>query len=59
MNSERYELTDEQSNQIKDRFPEYRTDRPPKSNRLMCNAVLWIAKSGAAWRDLPKERYGL
>jgi len=58
MSIERYELTDEQWNQIKDLFPKYRTGRPPKSNRTMFNAILWIARSGAAWRDLPKERYG-
>ncbi len=58
MSIERYELTDVQWNQIKDLFPEYRTGRPPKSNRVMFNAILWIARSGAAWRDLPKERYG-
>jgi len=34
-----------------------RQGRPPKANREMLNAILWIAKSGAAWRDLP-ERYG-
>lgn len=58
MSIERYELTDVQWNQIKDLFPDYRTGRPPKNNRIMFNAVLWIAKSGAPWRDLPKERYG-
>ena len=26
-------------------------------NRDMLNAILWLARSGAAWRDLP-ERYG-
>lgn len=33
-------------------------DRCPKSNRTMFNAILWITRSGAAWRDLPKECYG-
>jgi transposase len=28
-----------------------------KDNRLFLNAVLWIAKTGAPWRDLP-ERFG-
>lgn len=31
--------------------------RPSKDNRLMLNAMIWLARSGAAWRDLP-ERYG-
>lgn len=34
-----------------------KTGRPPKDNRLIFNAILWIARSGAAWRDLP-ERFG-
>lgn len=55
----RYEISDEQWNQIKDMFPRYRTGRPSKlSNRTMFNAILWIARSGAAWRDLPEELYG-
>ncbi len=28
-----------------------------RDNRLFINAVLWIAKTGAPWRDLP-ERFG-
>jgi transposase len=31
--------------------------RPPKDNRMMFNAIVWMARSGAPWRDLP-ERYG-
>ena len=54
----RYELSDEQWKQIEGVFPPYTTGRPSKrSNREMFNAMLWIARSGAPWRDLP-ERYG-
>jgi len=54
----RYELSDEQRKQIEGFFPPYTTGRPSKrSNREMFNAMLWIARSGAPWRDLP-ERYG-
>ena len=38
-------------------FPKAKTGRPGKDLRLMFNAVLWIACSGAPWRDLP-ERFG-
>ncbi len=56
----RYELTDEEWEQIKDLFPKENTGkrgRPLKDSRTMLNAVVWLARSGAAWRDLP-ERYG-
>ncbi len=53
----RYEMTDEQWEQICDLIPKARTGRPPKDNRLMFNAMLWMARSGAGWEDLP-ERYG-
>lgn len=52
-----YEMTDEQWEQISSLFPLYKTGRPPKDNRLMFNAILWIARSGVAWCGLP-ERYG-
>ncbi|MGN1457315.1 MAG: transposase [Acutalibacteraceae bacterium] len=57
MTIRRYEMSDEQWDRIKDMFPRARTGRPPKDNRIMFNAILWIARSGSAWRDLP-ERYG-
>jgi transposase len=31
--------------------------RPPKSHRLILDALLWLGRTGAPWRDLP-ERYG-
>jgi len=32
--------------------------RSSADNRLFINAVIWIARSGAPWRDFP-ERYGV
>jgi len=29
--------------------------RPPKDNRCVFEAILWILKTGARWRDLPKD----
>lgn len=57
MTIRRYEMTDEQWEQIKDLIPKAKTGRPPKDNRQMFNAMLWMARSGAGWEDLP-ERYG-
>lgn len=52
MSQYRYEVTDEQWDQIKDFFPLYTTGRLKRSNRSMFNAILWIARSDATWRDL-------
>ena len=57
MAAKRYELTDTQWDRIKDLIPRAKTGRPPKDDRLMLNAMLWLARSGAAWADIPK-RYG-
>ena len=57
MANRRYELTDEQRERIKYLIPQSKMGRPPKDNRLMLNAMLWLAKSGADWEALP-ERYG-
>ena len=56
----RYELTDQEWEQIAPLLPvekNSRPGRPSKDNRLMINAMIWIVRSGAPWRDLP-ERYG-
>ena len=56
----RYELTDQEWEQIVPLLPaekNSRPGRPSKDNRLMINAMVWIVRSGAPWRDLP-ERYG-
>ena len=56
----RYEVTDEQWNRIKTLLPPEQNlggGRRAKDNRQMFNAMLWISRSGAPWRDLP-EYYG-
>lgn len=56
----RYEISVEDWARIKDLLPSDQLEkqgRPPKANRDMLNGILWIAKSGAPWRDLP-EQYG-
>jgi len=49
-------LSDEQWNQIEPLLPGGR-GRPAFNDRRFVNAVVWIAKTGAPWRDLP-ERFG-
>jgi len=56
----RYELTDSEWERIAKYFPEKAEGtpgRPTKPNRPIVNGIVWIARSGAPWRDLP-ERYG-
>lgn len=60
MTLRRYELTDEEWEQIAPLLPPEisgKQGRPAKSNRTILNGMIWIARSGAPWRDLP-ERYG-
>lgn len=59
MTLRRYELTDEQWAKIEMLLPGRKgtVGSPAKDNRRFINAVMWIARSGAPWRDLP-ERYG-
>ncbi|WP_434784554.1 IS5 family transposase [Paenibacillus polymyxa] len=54
--STRYEIQDQQWRLIQKLFPPERKPqggRPAVDNRWMLNAMLWVARSGAPWRDLP------
>lgn len=55
----RYKITDEQFARIAHLLPGTASDRgvTARDNRLFINAVLWIARTGAPWRDLP-DHYG-
>ncbi len=53
----RKQLSDAQWAKIKDKVPGKKGDpgRSGEDNRLFVEAVLWIARTGAPWRDLPTE----
>jgi transposase len=55
----RHEISDEHWDKIKDLLPGKPGDpgRTAEDNRSFVNAVLWIARTGAPWRDLP-DRFG-
>ena len=55
----RHELTDQQWERIRSHLPgqKHHPGQTAQDNRLFVNAVFWIAKTGAPWRDLP-ERFG-
>jgi transposase len=51
----RFELSDEAWARIAPELPAERgrKARPARSNRVMVNAMLWILRTGAPWRDMP------
>ena len=55
----RFELSDEEYQRIADLLPGRPEDLgfTARDNKLFLDAVLWIARTGAPWRDLP-ERFG-
>jgi transposase len=55
----RHELAPEQWKSIEGLLPGKIGDpgRSAADNRLFVNEVIWIARTGAPWRDLP-ERFG-
>jgi transposase len=54
-------LTDEQWKKIEPLLPQpkpgkrRKRGRPRKTNRQVLEGILWILKTGARWRDLPKD----
>jgi transposase len=59
MAREEHELTDEQWARLAPLLPpqKSRTGRPAKDHRTVVEALCWLGRSGAPWRDLPAE-YG-
>lgn len=55
----RHSLTDAQWELIADLFPvgNFKTGRRPRDRREILNAILWVLRTGARWRDVPTE-YG-
>ncbi len=55
----RGELSDEQWERLQPLLPPQKpkTGRPAKDHRRILNGILWLLRTGAAWRDLPR-RYG-
>ena len=51
-------LTDAQWKRIEPLLPRLKRrkrGRPPKDHRQVFEGILWILKTGARWRDLPKD----
>jgi transposase len=53
----RYDLSDSEWRIIEPLLPRGRRGVKPKRNRRVLNAIFWVLRTGAPWRDLP-ERYG-
>jgi transposase len=56
----RFYLNEKQWSKIKNLLPAERgrCARPSKDNRLMLEGMIWKLRTGAPWRDLPRETFG-
>lgn len=57
MSIHRYEMTDAEWAIIEPLIVRHHRGQPQKDIRAHMNGILWIARSGAGWEDLP-ARYG-
>ena len=55
----KYDLSDNQWKQIKDEIPpkKSRSGQPRRDPRELINAIIWVARTGSPWCELPEE-YG-
>lgn len=57
--SHRHEVTARQWQALGPLLPPVKpVGRKPANRRMVINGILWIERTGAGWRDLPRERYG-
>ena len=56
---EEAELTDDQWERVKPILPPQRgrIGRPPNDHRTVLGGILWVARTGSSWREMPEE-YG-
>jgi transposase len=56
---EEAKLTDEQWALVRPLLPPQRggTGRPPNDHRMVLSGILWVARTGSSWREMPEE-YG-
>lgn len=57
MTTRRYELTDAEWDIVEPLIPRKHMGRPQKDIREHFNGIVWLARSGSRWEDLP-ERFG-
>jgi len=50
-------ITEEMWKRIRPLLARHKNGRPRKEDRHMMEAILWVHRTGAPWRDLPEE-YG-
>lgn len=53
MSIHRYEVTDKEWEIIEPLIPKQHMGRPQKDVRAHFNGILWLARSGARWFDIP------
>ena len=51
----RYELTDSEWAAIKPMLPDKPRGIPRVNDRRVPNGIFWVLRSGAPWRDLPRD----